>query len=336
MKILKNQSLKKYNTFGIEVITKEFASFESVAELINILDNTSSPLIILGGGSNILFTRNFEGLALKNEIKGIEVVAETDDDVFVKFGGGENWHECVVCSIKNNWAGIENLSLIPGTIGAAPMQNIGAYGVEIKEVFESLTAVNIKTKEIQKFKYEDCKFGYRESVFKNELKNEFIITDVTLKLKKRNYRLNTSYGAIGEILKANDITTPTIKDVSDAVISIRKSKLPNPDEIGNAGSFFKNPTIDKLDYEGLKLEFPTIPGYVVSENEIKVPAGWLIEQCGWKGTKRGNIGVHKNQALVLVNFGNGEGSDIKQLAFDIQESVAKKFGIDLTTEVNII
>lgn len=336
MKSIKNQSLKAYNTFGIDVIADQFLAFKSMAELIHTLKQSAKSPLILGGGSNILFTSNYDGLVLKNEIKGIEIIEETDAEVLVRFGAGENWHQCVLYAIAHQWGGIENLSLIPGTIGAAPMQNIGAYGVEIKEVFESLTAVNISTQEIQTFTHSDCKFGYRESVFKNELKNQYIITDVTLRLSKSNHELNTSYGAIADVLNANDIISPSIKDVSDAVISIRKSKLPDPKEIGNAGSFFKNPTIDKLDYESLKLEFPEMPGYTVSENEVKVPAGWLIEYCGWKGKTRGAIGVHKNQALVLVNFGDGSGAEIKQLAADIQESVVKQFGIDLSPEVNII
>lgn len=336
MNIVKNQSLKAFNTFGIEAKADSFIAFQSKEDLINLLKDTNQDLLVLGGGSNILFTRDFKGLVLKNEIKGTEVIKESENQVLVKFGAGENWHQCVVNSIEQSWGGIENLSLIPGTIGAAPMQNIGAYGVEIKELFHSLTAVEIATQELKTFSKADCNFGYRESIFKNRLKNQYIITDVTLQLTTGNHNLNTSYGAIKDTLAANNVHHPTIKDISEAVINIRKSKLPDPTVIGNAGSFFKNPTIDQLDFEALTLEFPEMPGYVISETEVKVPAGWLIENCGWKGKRQGDIGVHKNQALVLVNYGDGNGEDIKLLSQEIQASVVNKFGIELSTEVNII
>ncbi|QSE96880.1 UDP-N-acetylmuramate dehydrogenase [Fulvivirga lutea] len=336
MEIIKEASLKSYNTFGLEAKAKFFQEVKSEEALKNVLQNNQEELLILGGGSNILLTKDFDGLVLKNSIEGIDVIKESDDYVIVKVGAGVIWHDFVLYAIEKNWGGIENLSLIPGTVGAAPMQNIGAYGVEIKEVFESLEAIHIKTLDKKVFLKDECEFGYRESVFKHTAKGQYIITSVTFKLTKKEHTLNTSYGAIKEILNQNGISHPTIKDVSDAVIQIRQSKLPDPKKIGNAGSFFKNPTIDKLDYEMLKLEYQDIPGYVVSENEVKVPAGWLIEKCGWKGEKRGNIGVHKNQALVLVNYGNGSGDEIKQLAIDIRESVISKFGIHLMPEVNFI
>ena len=316
-----------------------FTEVNSIDELQSAITSDlfkDNEVLILGGGSNILLTKDFNGLVIKNQITGIEIVHEDEHYVTVKVGGGEIWHQFVLHAIDNNWGGIENLSLIPGTVGAAPMQNIGAYGIEIKEVFESLTAVDLKTGHTKTFNKEACKFGYRESIFKLSAKGQYFIADVTFKLTKSNHQINTSYGAIQDVLKERNIANPTIKDVSDAVISIRKSKLPDPKEIGNSGSFFKNPTIDKIDYEGLKIEFPDIPGYIVSDNEVKVPAGWLIEQCGWKGLKRGEIGVHKNQALVLVNYGGGKGIEIADLSKEIQQSVIDKFGIELTPEVNFI
>lgn len=339
MIIQKEVSLKFLNTFGLDSNAALYTEVNSVAELQETLATDhfkKSEVLILGGGSNILLTRNFEGLVIRNNIKGIDIITQDDNEILVKVGGGENWHQFVEYSIKNNWGGIENLSLIPGTVGAAPMQNIGAYGIEVKEVFESLTAINLQNGDMRTFHKDDCKFGYRESIFKLEAKGQYFIADVTFRLTKTNHQINTSYGAIKDVLNERNITNPSIKDVSDAVISIRQSKLPDPKKIGNSGSFFKNPTIDKIDYEGLKIEFPHIPGYVVSDNEIKVPAGWLIEQCGWKGLKRGEIGVHKNQALVLVNYGGGSGSDIASLSQEIQQSVIDKFGIELTPEVNFI
>ncbi|MTI40860.1 UDP-N-acetylmuramate dehydrogenase [Fulvivirga lutimaris] len=339
MTIQKEVSLKSFNTFGLESHAALFMEVHSIAEMQSIITSETfknNEVMILGGGSNILLTRDFNGLVIRNQIAGIEIISEDEDHVFVKVGGGEVWHEFVLHAIDHNWGGIENLSLIPGTVGAAPMQNIGAYGIEIKEVFESLTAVDLKTGETRLFNKQECQFGYRESIFKLEVKGQYFIADVTFKLTKSNHKINTSYGAIKDVLNERGISNPTIKDVSDAVISIRQSKLPDPKEIGNSGSFFKNPTIDKIDYEGLKIEFPDIPGYVVSDNEVKVPAGWLIEQCGWKGLKRGEIGVHKNQALVLVNYGGGKGNDIADLSKEIQQSVIDKFGIELTPEVNFI
>ncbi|NVK84450.1 MAG: UDP-N-acetylmuramate dehydrogenase [Cytophagia bacterium] len=332
----KNVALKTFNTFGIDAYASEFFAFQTTDELVKALkEGKNSELLILGGGSNLLLTQNFEGLVLKNEFKGIELIKETSDHFWVEVQAGENWHQFVLTAIENGWAGVENLSLIPGTVGAAPMQNIGAYGVEVEQVFDHLTAVEIETGKTHQFTHADCQFGYRESVFKKELKSKFIITSVTLRLNKTP-EFNTSYGAIQDTLNEMGVKEPNIKAVSDAVIAIRQSKLPDPKEIGNAGSFFKNPTIDKLDYEGLRAEFPSIPGYQLPENKVKVPAAWLIEQAGWKGKTFGNIGVHKNQPLVLVNYGGGEGAKIRDLAFEIKASVAATFGIELNPEVNII
>ncbi|MTI22107.1 UDP-N-acetylmuramate dehydrogenase [Fulvivirga sp. RKSG066] len=339
MQIEKNISLKPYNTFGLEAKARYFTEAQSIEDLQAILKTSEAQdneVLLLGGGSNILLTKDFDGLVIKIDIKGIELQHENNEEVVVKVGAGENWHEFVLEAIKNNWGGVENLSLIPGTMGAAPMQNIGAYGVEIKEVFDYLLAVNRKTGKVEKFNNTDCQFGYRESIFKNVVKGEYIIAEVVLRLSNNEHKLNTSYGAIADTLKEMGIDKPTIKDISDAVIKIRQSKLPDPKKIGNSGSFFKNPTIDKIDYEGLKAEFSDIPGYELPEDKIKVPAGWLIEQCGWKGKKIGDIGVHDKQALVLVNHGGGKGEDIWDLAQEIQKSVAEKFGISLNPEVNVI
>ncbi len=329
-------ALKPFNTFSIQAYAHWFCTFSSVDELRDALSKINGrPFLILGGGSNILLTRDFEGVVLKNELRGINIIDEDEEHVFVEVAAGENWHEFVLFCIDKGWAGVENLSLIPGTVGAAPMQNIGAYGVEIKHVFDHLKAVEISSGKIDTFNNEACQFGYRESVFKKSLKGKYIITSVTFKLNKTP-EFNTSYGAIQETLIQMGVKTPSIKAISDAVIHIRQSKLPDPKEIGNAGSFFKNPEVDKIDFEGLKSEFPGIPGYQLPNNRVKVPAAWLIEQAGWKGKTFGEIGVHKKQPLVLVNYGNGNGESIKKLAFDIQESVRRKFGIELTPEVNII
>lgn len=339
MNIQENISLKPYNTFGLDANSQQFVSVISIEELQKVLQSEkakSQPLFVLGGGSNILLTKDVEGLTLKVEIEGIEVVEETDNHVLVKVGAGVVWHDFVLYSLAKDWGGIENLSLIPGTVGAAPMQNIGAYGVEIKEVFEKLHAVNRITGEIEVFDKDACQFGYRESIFKNTSKNKYVIAEVYFRLTKQNHHLNTTYGAIEDTLKEMGIKNPTIQDVSRAVIAIRQSKLPDPKKIGNSGSFFKNPTIDKIDYEQLKIDYPDMPGYQLPENMVKVPAGWLIEQCGWKGFRENDIGIHKNQALVLVNYGGGRGNDLWQLAQQVQASVRKKFGIELSPEVNVI
>lgn len=337
MNIQENISLLPYNTFGMDKKARFFARAQSDKDIIDALrfaKENALPLLVLGGGSNILLTQDWEGLVLKMEIKGIQVLEDSEEEVLIKVGAGENWHEFVLFCIENGYAGVENLSLIPGTVGASPMQNIGAYGVEIKEVFDSLCAIDRTELTFTKFSWEECAFGYRESVFKGKYKDQYIITEVWFRLSKQA-QIKTSYGAIQETLHKMGKQQPSIKDVSEAVIQIRSSKLPNPAEIGNAGSFFKNPTIPTDHFENLKSVHPTIPGYP-SEEGVKVPAAWLIEQTGWKGKRFGNIGVHAKQPLVLVNYGGGEGKDIVQLSRDIQSSVTEKFGILLNPEVNFI
>ncbi|TDK42875.1 UDP-N-acetylmuramate dehydrogenase [Algoriphagus formosus] len=337
MNIQENTSLKPYNTFGIDAKTRFFTKVSGLKELKEALlfaEAQTIPILILGGGSNILLTQDFTGLVIKLELKGIKVVEEDSEKVLVSVGAGENWHEFVLFAIAQNWAGIENLSLIPGTVGASPMQNIGAYGVEIQQVFHHLKALNRKTLELETFSAEECQFGYRESVFKHRLKNKYIICEVVFQLSKIPL-INISYGAIKDTLAEMKAENPGIKEVSDAVIAIRQSKLPNPAEIGNAGSFFKNPTISESTFEKLKNQFPEIPGYKVDEG-IKVPAAWLIDQAGWKGFRRNDVGVHNKQALVLVNFGKGKGKEIQELSQEIQKSVEEKFGIKLSPEVNFI
>ena len=332
----KNVQLQPFNTFGLEAKATNFVAFQTVDELKeSLIQRADHPLLVLGGGSNVLLTQDFDGLVLKNELKGIKIVREDANHVWVEVQAGENWHEFVMTAIANDWAGIENMSLIPGTMGAAPMQNIGAYGVEIKQVFDRLTALEIETGELHQFTNSACQFGYRESIFKKEAKGKFIVTSVVLRLNKTP-EFNVSYGSIKDTLEEMQVTDFSIKAVSDAVIKIRQSKLPDPAEIGNCGSFFKNPEIDKMDYEGLKAEFPSIPGYELPGKRVKVPAAWLIEQAGWKGKTFGQIGVHKKQPLVLVNYGGGKGAQIRDLALKIQESVSSKFGIILIPEVNII
>ncbi|MGV3587427.1 MAG: UDP-N-acetylmuramate dehydrogenase [Adhaeribacter sp.] len=338
MNLQHNYSLKNLNTFGIDVVARQFATFKSVAELQELLNNPQidkNNLLVLGGGSNVLFTQNYEGTVLQNQIKGIHIISETDEDASVEAGGGVTWHDLVLFSIDKNLGGIENLSLIPGTVGAAPLQNIGAYGVELKDVFQTLEAVEISTGAVTTFDAEKCCFGYRESIFKRELKGKYIVTHVTLRLSKKPV-FNTSYGAIKSTLEAMQVKEVTLKALSDAVIAIRQSKLPDPVDIGNAGSFFKNPEISPEQFAALKEQYPNIPSYPAAHGNIKVPAGWLIEQCGWKGKKTDNYGVHKDQALVLVNYGGTEGNQIRALAYEIIESVKQKFNITLHPEVNII
>ena len=329
-----NHPLKNLNTFGISANAENFANFNSIEELKKLLENAKQPIMILGGGSNILFTQNIQGSILKNEIFGIDVIEEDNKSITVKVGGGVVWHDFVLWSLERNLGGIENLSLIPGSVGAAPMQNIGAYGCEIKSVFKQLEAVNIESKELKIFKNKDCQFGYRTSIFKTQLKNKFVICSVTFKLNKHPV-FNTSYGAIEDELKEKGEIT-SLKSISQAVINIRSRKLPDPNVIGNSGSFFKNPTISNIEFQSLKKDFPLIVGYPNGDNETKVAAGWLIEQAGWKGFRDGDAGVHKNQALVLVNYGNAKGKDILNLAKKIQDSVEQKFGIRLIPEVNIL
>ncbi|MFM2225154.1 MAG: UDP-N-acetylmuramate dehydrogenase [Bacteroidota bacterium] len=338
LQINQNISLQKLNTFGIDVSSKYFVEVGSVNEIIALTNDAifqQNEQLILGGGSNILFTKNFNGVVIKNNVKGIEVVEETNEHILVKAAAGEVWHQFVLFCIQNNYAGVENLSLIPGCVGASPMQNIGAYGVEIKDVFYSLEAYHLQEKMLVNFDVKDCEFGYRESVFKRKFKNQFIITSVTFKLNK-NPDFKISYGAIEQQLKAMKVKELSIKAISDAVISIRSSKLPNPIEIGNAGSFFKNPEISSAKYNVLKAKFENIVAYDVANGNKKLAAGWLIEQCGWKGKTIGNCGVHKNQALVLVNFGAAKGEEIFNLSTEIIQSVNEKFDIELEREVNII
>lgn len=343
MIIQENVSLKRYNTFHIEAKARLFAEINSEDELKQILKDSKyaqAPKLILGGGSNILFTQDFDGLILKVNIPGIEVIKEDQENVWIKAGAGVNWHELVMHCIALGYGGIENLSLIPGTVGAAPMQNIGAYGVEIKDIFDSLEAVHMQTGKTQTFNNEDCQFGYRESIFKTTLKGQYIITCVTLRLSKHPV-INISYGAIEETLaqmqsENGNSKAPGIKEVSEAVIYIRQSKLPDPKVIGNAGSFFKNPVISLRQYQQLKQVYEKVPAYELPDHTVKIPAGWLIEQAGWKGKRLGAVGVHDKQALVLVNHGGGVGEEIRTLALQIQKSVYDKFGIELTPEVNII
>lgn len=329
-------SLKQFNTFGIEVSCSKLVVIHSVSELIGYLKNQKSEeFYILGGGSNVLFTQNFNGTVLLNRIEGISYKWLNENDAFVTAGSGEVWHQLVTDTLKQNLGGLENLSLIPGTVGAAPMQNIGAYGVELKDIFVELKALNLGTLEEEVFRSSDCAFGYRESVFKHALKNKYFITSVTLRLSRKAH-LNTSYGAIESELNAMGIKHPDFKDVSRAVINIRQSKLPDPAVIGNAGSFFKNPVVSSEHYAKLLAQFPEMPSYPAGEHQLKIPAGWLIEQCGWKGKQIGNTGSHAKQALVLVNYGNATGREIFKLANAIQQSVKDKFEIKLEMEVNII
>ena len=333
MKIQQNISLKQYNTFGINANAKRFVSVNSVKELLKIISHEKD-VFLLGGGSNMLLTTDIEKLVIHLNLKGIIVNDTGNDVVFVTSEAGENWHEFVLWCISQNYGGLENLSLIPGNVGTSPIQNIGAYGVEIKDTFHQLEALEIETGKIKIFKNEECNFGYRNSVFKNELKGKYIITNVTFKLTKNNHKTNTSYGAITAILK--DTINPTIKDISNAIIAIRESKLPNPKEIGNSGSFFKNPVINKKSFNLLQEKYPEVPHYVVSNTKIKIPAGWLIEQCGFKGKRFGDAGVHTKQALVLVNYNNASGQEIYNLAQKIQEKVKDTFNIKLDIEVNVI
>ncbi|MEO9485166.1 MAG: UDP-N-acetylmuramate dehydrogenase [Ekhidna sp.] len=338
MIVQQNISLKPYNTFGLNENAGYLAIVDSIEDLDEIYQTgrfRSQKKMILGGGSNVLFTRGFTGVIAKNEIRGIQVQNETEEDVLVSVGAGENWHQFVLWCVERGYAGVENLSLIPGTVGAAPMQNIGAYGVELKEVFNSLEAYEIKSGKTLSFYKEDCKFDYRYSIFKGELRDEFVITKVFFKLSKKP-SFNVTYGAIKETLEEMGVGELTLKNVSQAVINIRQSKLPDPMDIGNAGSFFKNPIIEKLHFEALEAQFEEIKCYAIDDDKVKVPAGWLIEEAGWKGFRDGDIGVHDKQALVLVNHGMGRGRDIFKLSNEIMKSIQGKFGIELEREVNII
>jgi UDP-N-acetylmuramate dehydrogenase len=338
MIITENHPLVKENTFGIEAYARFFIELDTAAEMKELLSTDqfrSVPHLVLGGGSNLLFTRDFNGAVLKNNIRGISLVKEDADHAYIRAGAGENWHQFVMYCIEKNYGGIENLSLIPGNIGAGPMQNIGAYGVELKDVFQELEALNMQTLEIETFSNSACRFGYRESIFKQEAKGKYLITSVTLRLNKKP-QFNTSYGAIEKELEQMGVKELSIRAISDAVIRIRKSKLPDPHVIGNAGSFFKNPVISSEQFDLLKKEFPAIVGYKNAGKEVKLAAGWLIEQCGWKGKREGDAGVHKDQALVLVNYGHAKGNEIFALSEKILRSVKEKFGVTLEREVNIV
>lgn len=336
MLIQENCSLTKFNTFGFEVTANELIAISSIEQLQELFAENAlirDDIGILGGGSNITFTQNFGGLLLKNEIMGKRIVHETEHEAIMAFGGGESWHGAVLHALSLNLGGIENLSLIPGTVGASPIQNIGAYGVELKDVFHSLSAFHMPTGEIHDFYAEDCKFGYRDSIFKREKKGQYFITNVQLRLSK-NAEIKTQYGDIQATLEGWGISTPTIHDISKAVIFIRESKLPNPAEIGNCGSFFKNPVVSDAIIPELKLKYPDLRTFPADAGMTKVPAGWLIEKAGWKGYRRGDVGVHAKQALVLVNYGKGNGTEIIHLAHEIQADILSKFGIALEMEVN--
>ncbi len=337
MEIHTGFSLKNYNTFGIEATAKQFVSVHSTEELIEVLSQfPEEKKFILGGGSNMLLTQNIEALVVHVALKGIQIVNENEDFVWVESQAGENWHDFVLWTLARDFGGLENLSLIPGNVGTTPIQNIGAYGVEIKDTFVRCETINIETQERVVFNLDSCQFGYRESIFKKEAKDKFIITSVVFKLTKRNHKRNTSYGAIEMELQQQNIATPTLQDISNAVIAIRNSKLPDPKELGNSGSFFKNPILSKTAFDAIQKQFPDMPHYVISDSEVKVPAGWLIEQAGFKGKRFGDAGIHKDQALVLVNYGEATGQEIWDVAQRIQKTIATTFGITIEVEVNII
>lgn len=337
--IREDVDLQPYNTFGISEPARYFVTLTAEDDFRQLLSHPvyrNNPVLFLGGGSNILFTKPFTGLVIQVQLMGIREVKETDAEVWLTAAAGENWHNLVMYCIENNFGGIENLSLIPGTVGAAPIQNIGAYGVELKDVLDRVEGIDIATGLKRSYTNSQCRFGYRDSIFKQELKGKFFISSITLRLTKKNHVLRTDYAALYDTLKQLRVTHPTIRSVSDAVISIRSSKLPDPKQFGNAGSFFKNPEVHQSTYHNLKNNYPTIPGYKIENQRVKIPAAWLIEQCGWKGKRLGNVGVHAHQALVLINFGRAKGADVLHLAREIQASVKAKFGIDLQPEVNIM
>lgn len=336
MTVQKDKSLKSYNTFGIDAKARFFCEINTVDELREALQSDYPDKFIISGGSNMLITKDIDALVLHINLKGIEVIFEDSDEVVIKVMAGENWHEMVLWTLEQGFGGLENMSLIPGNTGTAPIQNIGAYGVELKDTFVSCEALEVASGEIRTFDKADCEFGYRDSYFKNKGKGAYIIVSVNLKLTKRNHRLNTSYGSIEEELKKNGVSNPTIKNISDAVVAIRQSKLPDPKKLGNSGSFFKNPVLSASEFNTFRERHPQAPHYTVSENEYKVPAGWLIEQCGFKGKRFGDAGVHKHQALVLVNYGTAAGHEILHLAKRIMKAVHEQFGIQIVPEVNII
>lgn len=336
--IQKDFSLQTLNTFGLSAKTTYLAEIQSVEDLQELLKNdrfSGMQKMVLGGGSNVLFTHDFDGLMLLNRIKGITVQESSSDEVLVTAGGGENWHSFVLKTIELNLGGLENLSLIPGCVGAAPIQNIGAYGVEIKDTFHSLEAIHLQTGKVKTFSAQECAFGYRDSIFKREAKGLYMIASVTFRLSKI-HKLHLNYGAIKQELENMHVTNPTIRDVSNAVIAIRSSKLPDPKVIGNAGSFFKNPEVENSLVDKIKLTYPDLVSYPVSDHSSKLAAGWLIEQSGWKGKRMGNVGMHEKQALVLVNYGNADGNELVEHAKRVQKSVLEKFGVELEMEVNLV
>jgi len=336
MNVQTNFSLKNFNTFGIDVKAKQFIEVQNTEELNHILKRFyTAEIFVLGGGSNMLLTQDMSKTVIFVNTKGIDIVEENDEHIIVRVAAGENWHDLVMWSVKKDYGGLENLALIPGHVGTAPIQNIGAYGVELKDTFVSCSAIHRQTLAKKQFNLEDCKFGYRQSVFKSELKNQYIITSVNFKLTKNNHQIHTEYGAVKEELGKMQVSQPRPADVAQAVISIRQSKLPDPRDIGNSGSFFKNPILPKTQYNNLKNEFPNLPSYPVDDEHVKVPAGWLVEQSGLKGYRDGDTGVHKKQALVLVNYGKASGQQVLALSKKVQQTVQEKFGIALEAEVNI-
>ena len=337
MTIIPNFSLKKHNTFGIEAKAKQFVAIHSVDDLKTVLqENSIEKKFVLGGGSNMLLTQDIDALVIHIDLKGKKIIQEDANFVWVESQAGENWHEFVLWTINQDFGGLENMSLIPGNVGTTPVQNIGAYGTEIKDTFVSCEAMNIGTQEMKIFTNAECHFGYRESVFKHEAKDQYIITSVVFKLTKKDHKINISYGDIQLELTNKNIETPGLIDVSNAVIAIRQSKLPDPKKLGNSGSFFKNPILLKSEFEPIHKKFPEMKFYEISETEVKVPAGWLIEQAGFKGKRFGNAGIHKNQALVLVNYGNATGQEILNVSKDVQKTVFEMFGIHIEAEVNVI
>ena len=332
----KNKALLPFNTFGLMADAQAFMVIQTKKDIKTAIQSGIRPLRILGGGSNILFTKTVDGLLLKNEISGIDIVRRWNNKVHIAVGGGENWHKFVLWAVENGYGGIENMSLIPGTVGASPIQNIGAYGVELKDVFVRLEAIDLATNKKHVFNKKQCEFGYRDSIFKRHAKDKYLITKVVFSLTSTQHKINTSYGDISKTLETLEITgTPTIKDISKAVIHIRSSKLPDPAKIGNCGSFFKNPELPSSVLENIRQTHPTAPGYTLPNDRVKIPAGWLIEQCGWKGKRVGNTGCYEKQALVLVNHGGANGQEVKQLSQDIIKSVKERFNVELEPEVNI-
>lgn len=337
--IQNNINLAPFNTLGVEAKADQFLTITQSRQLLALFEDgffKKFDPVILGGGSNVLIKSDLKQPVIKISFPGIAVVSDKKDQVLVKSGAGVVWHDLVSYCVDRDFGGIENLALIPGTVGAAPIQNIGAYGVELKDTFHSLKAFIPETGVEKVFSKEECNFGYRDSIFKNDLKGKVVITEVTLRLQKAPHKIEDSYYALREHFQASGITDPTIRDVFDAVVAIRESKLPNPELIGNAGSFFKNPIVENSIYQKLKAEYSNMPSFEAGDGKVKIPAGWLIEQAGWKGKKVGNVGTYKNQALVLVNHGGATGEEIYQHAMNIRESVKEKFGVELVPEVNVI